>query len=206
MNSLKVVSELVCLPLSAHSLEGCEPRAAGRKEGGPAAWATGVFFLTQSPSSEANRREDHGEAFLPSLPPSPPLLPHSFLHGGSGIRQAAEAVPRGAGTLRAVFVPQHFVTRSTSTESPLCSTHCCSPLDTGSLWERQVSVHGCRKCPLTENFHTDATLRFGENDQLGRDLTGRLGIVGQSPFLLPLLAGGSSGSAESRMGPPLGGT
>lgn len=176
MNSLKVVSELVCLPLSAHSLEGREPRAAGRKEGGPAAWATGVFFLTQSPSSEANRREDHGEAFLPSLPPSPPLLPHSFLHGGSGIRQAAEAVPRGAGTLRAVFVPQHFVTRSTSTESPLCSTHCCSPLDTGSLWERQVSVHGCRKCPLTENFHTDATLRFGENDQLGRDLTGRLGM------------------------------
>lgn len=193
MNSLKVVSELVCLPLSAHSLEGREPRAAGRKEGGPAAWATGVFFLTQSPSSEANRGEDHGEAFLPSLPPSPPLLPHSFLHGGSGIRQAAEAVPRGAGTLRAVFVPQHFVTRSTSTESPLCSTHCCSPLDTGSLWERQVSVHGCRKCPLTENFHTDATLRFAENDQLGRDLTGRLGIVGQSPFLLPLLAGGSSG-------------
>lgn len=99
----------------------------------------------------------------------------------------------GAGTLRAVFVPQHFVTRSTSTESPLCSTHCCSPLDMGSLWEQQVSVHGCGKCPLTENFHTDATLRFGENDQLGRDLTGSLGIVGQSHFLLPLLAGGSSG-------------
>lgn len=108
MNSLKVVSELVCLPLSAHSLEGREPRAAGRKEGGPAAWATGVFFLTQSPSSEANRREDHGEAFLPSLPPSPPLLPHSFLHGGSGIRQAAEAVPRGGGHSESSFCSSAF--------------------------------------------------------------------------------------------------
>lgn len=76
------------------------------------------------------------------------------------------ATPPGAGTLRAVFVPQHFVTHSTNTESPLCFRHCSSPLDMGSLWE-QVSIQGCRKCPLTESFHMDTTLRFQENDQPG---------------------------------------
>lgn len=88
MNSLKVVSKLVCLPLSARSLEGHEPRAEAKNEEDLVAWEAYVFFLLRG------KQRSHGEMFLSSLSPSFSLLSHSFLHKDSGIRQAAKV---GAG-------------------------------------------------------------------------------------------------------------